>query len=132
MIEDTILITLPENSRALVDMFISKEYKVFSLEGTKIKSKADLLRQMSQVMKFPDYFGNNWDALEECLSDLSWITAKGFVIKFVNADNFIAICPSDFRVFVQIIESVSKSWSIEETDFILIVETTNPTIIAQM
>lgn len=35
--------------------------------------KRDLLRVLSQGLNFPSYFGWNWDALEECLRDLSWI-----------------------------------------------------------
>ena len=38
-----------------------------------ISAKDPLLRTLSQVLGVPEYFGGNWDALDECLSDLSWI-----------------------------------------------------------
>jgi len=127
-----ILIVPPERSMDVIDAFVSKEYKVFSLDGSGINSKAELLRSLSQVMKFPDYFGSNWDALEECLNDLEWLPAKGYVIQLKNADNFIKSYPSDFAVFTKIVESASYSWKIKKVDFVLIVETNNPNIATQM
>jgi RNAse (barnase) inhibitor barstar len=35
-----------------------------------IKSKPQLLSFLSKAIPLPDYFGKNWDALEECLADL--------------------------------------------------------------
>ena len=40
---------------------------------TGIIAKDVLLRTLSQQLSVPEYFGVNWDALDECLSDLSWI-----------------------------------------------------------
>lgn len=125
---DAILVVALEKSRAILDMLVARDYKVFSLNGMEIKSKDELLRQLSQVMKFPDYFGSNWDALEECLNDLSWLSAKGYAIQFTNADNFINNSLSDFRIFAQIVESVSKRWKVDKIGFTLIVETNNPTL----
>jgi len=31
-------------------------------------------------MHFPDYFGSNWDALDECLADLDWLDLPGYVL----------------------------------------------------
>jgi RNAse (barnase) inhibitor barstar len=123
--QHSILFVTPERSLALMDMLLSKGDAVFPLDGAKITSKDELLRQLAQAMEFPNYFGNNWDALEECLRDLQWLSAKGYVIQFANADRFIETCPSDFRVLVQIIESVSKHWNTNNVDFILIIETNN-------
>ena len=27
----------------------------------------------SKALSFPDYFGWNWDAFDECITDLSWL-----------------------------------------------------------
>jgi RNAse (barnase) inhibitor barstar len=41
-----------------------------------IADKPDLLRHIAAKLNFPDYFGFNWDALDECLADLSWLQAR--------------------------------------------------------
>jgi len=45
-------------------------YKVFYLDGKKINSKQTFLKQAAEAMKFPAYFGANWDAFDECITDL--------------------------------------------------------------
>lgn len=42
------------------------------LDGRALADKQSLLAGIGQVLEFPDYFGANWDALEECLGDMSW------------------------------------------------------------
>lgn len=124
--KQSILFVTHEESLGLVGEFRSKGDAVFPLDGAKIASKDALLRQLASAMEFPDYFGNNWDSLEECLRDLQWLSARGYVIQFANADRFIEACPSDSRVFLQIIDSASRHWRDNNVDFILIIETSNP------
>jgi hypothetical protein len=41
-----------------------------------VRSKRKLLGLLAGELEFPAYFGGNWDALEECLCDLSWLPAN--------------------------------------------------------
>src|SRR4051812_47503314 len=38
-----------------------------------IQNKDSLMSVYAQSLKFPSYFGNNWDALNDMLADLSWL-----------------------------------------------------------
>ncbi len=42
------------------------------LDGRGLADKDALLAALGRALDFPDYYGGNWDALEECLNDLSW------------------------------------------------------------
>lgn len=44
-----------------------------------------LLERVARALAFPDWFGANWDALEDCLTDLSWRDARGHVLLFSDA-----------------------------------------------
>jgi RNAse (barnase) inhibitor barstar len=56
------------------------------IDGAKTLSKADALTEISQEMKFPEWFGHNLDALYDCLTDLSWLPAGEHVLIWTGSD----------------------------------------------
>ena len=54
--------------------------RVGEVDGAAVHSKQDLMEALSGALELPDYFGGNWDALEEVLRDLGWLEAKGHVV----------------------------------------------------
>jgi len=50
-----------------------------------IRSKQKLFAAIADKLRFPKYFGWNWDAFEECLRDLSWLP-QGRTIVLVHED----------------------------------------------
>jgi hypothetical protein len=48
---------------------------VATLDG-RVAGEEDLLARLAAALRFPDYFGGNWDAVDEMLRDLEWLRAK--------------------------------------------------------
>lgn len=56
----------------------------------KARGKEKLLSVLAAKLRFPSYFGHNWDALEECLRDLSWLSEQPRVVIVHKAFPFSA------------------------------------------
>jgi hypothetical protein len=81
-----------------------------SLKG--IQKKEDLLDHIAHTLSFPDWFGRNWDALEDCLTDLSWCQADGHVFVF---DNFAP--GDDLGVLIDVLASCAEFWAARDRSF---------------
>jgi RNAse (barnase) inhibitor barstar len=80
-------------------------------------SKTQLLDAIASALHFPPSFGKNWDALADCLSDLSWLTSDTFVICFSNADQYRDAHEEDFKTLIEILEEASTHWSQQSSPF---------------
>jgi RNAse (barnase) inhibitor barstar len=81
------------------------------LDGTALKGKADLLGAVAKAFDFPGYFGNNWDALVDCWSDMSWAPAPGYVCVLTGADALRKAGPKVHDEFVTVCHDVAERWA---------------------
>ena len=57
------------------------------LQGDKMRTYESLFNEFSSALKFPNYFGRNWPAFGECISDLEWLQgATAYLLMFSNAE----------------------------------------------
>jgi len=69
--------------------------------------KEALIGRIAAALAFPEWFGGNWDALEDCLSDLSWSAAGGHLLLFEDAESL----PADERgILLDILASAASFW----------------------
>lgn len=59
--------------------------KEFNIDGRKMTTQDELFKHLSELMWFPNYFGNNIDALWDILTQVSDETE----IHFINVDIFL-------------------------------------------
>ncbi|GAB4191411.1 MAG: hypothetical protein OHK0022_05120 [Roseiflexaceae bacterium] len=97
----------PDN---LAQELAERGWRCFWLDGGKIDDKASFLRACAEAMQFPDYFGRNWDALEECLTDLSWVQAEGYVLLYDQVARFVAAEPDQWSTAREILDGAVASW----------------------
>lgn len=73
-----------------------------------IETKASLLDALRGAMLFPDYFGGNWDALEECIRDLSWLPRGDVVI--IHKEVPLMGDPASLKMYLSILHDTVKKW----------------------
>lgn len=74
-----------------------------------IRSKQKLLRTLADALRLPDYFGHNWDALEECLRDLSWLPEGNVQIR--HRDLPLSPGSEDRRTYLHVLQSAAAYWA---------------------
>lgn len=85
---------------------------VVILDGARLTTKADLLACIASEFHFPEYWGQNWDALSDCLQDLSWLRQFSACLLVVeNFEMLLGGTRSEVSVFLDILEDVGSSWA---------------------
>src|SRR5512140_1061646 len=73
----------------------------------RIASVNELYDMLSEALHLPDYFGRNWNALDEVLGDLSWLAPRRVVI--VHAD-LPELPLDDVRISLDVLRSAVDEW----------------------
>jgi hypothetical protein len=96
---------------------------VVELEGC--LDKAELLARCAEALRFPSWFGHNWDAFFDCLIDLaSARRARGCVIVLRHAGGLRATSPESFDTARSIFADAAKVWSDRGVALRVFIETT--------
>jgi RNAse (barnase) inhibitor barstar len=80
------------------------------VRGTKCRTANSLFAEFARALEFPDYFGHNWDALEECLADLEWLPAKGYVLLLTDADRVLPEADDEWATLLEVLSDAGEAW----------------------
>lgn len=67
--------------------------------------KEAMLAALGRSLEFPDWFGGNWDALEDCLTDLSWRGDAARVLLLSGA-----VAGDDLGILIDVLSSAAEFW----------------------
>ena len=68
-----------------------------------------ILSALGDGLHFPEWYGTNLDALNDCLTDFSWREAPGYVITISGADALHAE-PNSFAALNEVLSSAIEEW----------------------
>jgi RNAse (barnase) inhibitor barstar len=72
--------------------------------------KAELLQRIATALAFPSWFGHNWDALFDCLNDLGWRPAPGYVLVLDHPSELRDAEPEVFDTALAILGDAAVAW----------------------
>jgi RNAse (barnase) inhibitor barstar len=102
------------------------KFAFFHIEGKNISRKEQLLNHVATALRFPNYFGGNWDALEECLTDMEWVDAEGYFIYYDHIDPLVAAHPDQFETLIEILRDAVASWKEDGTAMVVLLSGAKP------
>lgn len=84
---------------------------VARLDGGKMSTADEVFEQFSDALDFPAYFGWNWNALFDCLSDLSWRPADSYLIIVEHAEEILLDKKEEFSTLFSILSRSAREWA---------------------
>lgn len=97
-------------ANAIVAAARTLAYSCVEVDLADTGDKDGLLTALAKALAFPPWFGHNWDALEDCLADMSWCEAEGYVLILRHADRLHSEAEGDFLTALRILADVSAAW----------------------
>jgi RNAse (barnase) inhibitor barstar len=86
-------------------------FVVARLDGTRMTDADHAFYEFSDALLFPGYFGWNWDALSDCLRDLNWLPADGYLIVVENAPRLLSSSAEDQHTLFRILSRAVDHWA---------------------
>jgi hypothetical protein len=91
-----------------------------------VTGKKGFLKKAAGALGFPTYFGMNWDAFSDCLTDMEWKPATGYIILITNHQSFAAKAPADAKLAGRIFDSSVLYWKQRKVPFYIILREKTP------
>ena len=117
----------PEATSALSSLAGSLGFDAVRIDLAACGDKASFLGQMAEALAFPDWFGQNWDAFLDCLADLSWRPARGYVLLLEHADTMRHDAPEALDTALAILGDAASAWESRGVPFRVFVSAPSPT-----
>jgi RNAse (barnase) inhibitor barstar len=85
------------------------------INGKRVENREDFLTAVALALEFPGYYGRNWDAFEECIRDLEWLPARGYVLVLDEYERFAQRDPESWNIALAILKEAANTWASTET-----------------
>lgn len=81
------------------------------IRGAKSGTAAEFFDECGAAMQFPDYFGENWDALLDCLTDLEWLPGDAYLLVVTQGDLVLDREADQLRALLEVWENAAEEWA---------------------
>jgi Barstar (barnase inhibitor) len=81
------------------------------VRGNKARTTQGWFDECAAAFQFPSYFGENWNAFDECITDLEWLPADAYVLLITNSGRLLeAETPQTLALLFTALENAGREW----------------------
>jgi hypothetical protein len=119
---------LTETVKALADF----GYRVFAFDAHDWQTDQHMLVALGRALSFPDYYGRNLDALNDCLSDVATYgygaapADRGTLMAVRRYDSFTERSPRTAQALLDIFATQARHGALVGHRMLMLVQTTDP------
>jgi RNAse (barnase) inhibitor barstar len=87
-----------------------------------VRTKEALLATLAERLEFPEWFGANWDALNDVLAERAWEQSRGVVLTLERCGELAHADPETFETALEVLDSVAEGCYDEDIPFWVLVD----------
>lgn len=91
-------------------------FACFKVDFEESDHMGKILSALGHALHFPEWYGANLDALNDCLTDFSWCEAPGYIITIYGADAVHAESNS-FAALNEVLAGAIAEWQARDIPF---------------
>ena len=115
-----------DTARALFQAGPAAGFNVYRIDLGKAHDADSLQRILARGLHFPDWYGGNWDALADCLTDMSWNEADGYLLILPRADVLQAADSACFASLLEVLKETVAAWQAQKICFCCLLTGNHP------
>ena len=112
----------PEDAQALDAAAERAGLARWTVDIAGVRTKDELLGRLAERLGFPDWFGRNWDALNDVLGEQAWEQPRGIVLTLEHCGDLAAADAETFESALEVLDSVAESCYDEDIPFWVLVD----------
>lgn len=97
-----------------------KHKEKYILDFTNVKTWIDIHAIIEKEFDFPDYYGANWDAFWDCITDLL-LSHKKLNIEIIGLDKIYSEFKEDVDILIELLKDLKHIYDDEYKDVVKIV-----------
>jgi RNAse (barnase) inhibitor barstar len=101
---------LTRDGRQLAQTAADAGLAAFRIDIGHAHDKDDFVEHLAEALRFPEGSGNDWDALADCLKDLSWLGGKGYVVILEKSKHFCDAHRHEFDESISVLKDAAAFW----------------------
>lgn len=101
----------------LVDTAAGHGLVTWHLDLAALPDEASLLAALAHELQFPAWFGHNRDALADCLLDLSWREARGYLLVLSHFQALQTRLPDSGAMLLDVLAHSAGIWAADGVPF---------------